>query len=259
MTIVTDLNHVPFLKSPSSLTIGSFDGVHLGHQALLHHLKTHSPSDTPLVVFTFSNHPSHHFSSHSPVSLIYPKEQKLKFLFDCGASLILMIPFNTSFSNTLFDDFLTFLKTRLNFSLLVLGEGSTLGKGRKGDETHVKALGHTLQFKAEYLPKTTMGAYPISSHRIRIAIKSANFIEASSCLGRRYCLFGQLLEKEQQFLLAQEGICLPPPGSYSVELKTENFICPAIVHITQNAISFPLEIKSKDQPKLNSLTAELLF
>ncbi len=98
---------IPPLTS-SVLTIGSFDGVHLGHQLLLQKLKEAShPGDT-CVILTFANHPSTLFSPQAPTPLITPLPQRLSLLsYYCPGSLILPLPFTQELADTPYDVFLT--------------------------------------------------------------------------------------------------------------------------------------------------------
>lgn len=236
MQLITNLTDIPTLDTPCGLTIGSFDGVHLGHQALLKHLKALLPHSATKVVFTFSTHPSHLFSPQSPVPLIYPAEQKAKLLHKAGADLVLMVPFTKAFSEMSPEEFLTLLKQKLNFSHLVLGVGSTFGKNRGGDEIHVRTLGEKLGFSTTYLEKLELGTGPISSGRIRTAIRAGNFKEASECLGRRYALLGKLVLEKDQFVLRLDGVCLPPSGVYSVHVKTKRAEYVAVADVNQQGL-----------------------
>ena len=132
MLLITDINDTPPFDQPSGLTLGNFDGVHLGHQALLKHLRAQLPSNGKLVVLTFFNHPSHIFSPQSPIPLICPPLQKVKHLKDYGADIVVVLPFTSEFAKTSFEEFIKLLKQRLHFSFLALGAGATFGKNKRG-------------------------------------------------------------------------------------------------------------------------------
>ncbi|MGC2596371.1 MAG: FAD synthetase family protein [Rhabdochlamydiaceae bacterium] len=220
MLLITDFNDISSLSQPSGLTIGNFDGVHLGHQALLKHLRSKLPLDGMLVVFTFFNHPSHLFTPDRPAPLICPPLQKVKYLADYGADIVILIPFTFEFAKTTFEEFLLQLKNRLGFSHLVLGTGSTFGKNRKGDEPNVKNFGSEHDFAVDYLPKTWVGNAPVSSGRIRASIVEGAFQEVQNCLGRPFSLMGRLVKGDGFYLFPAQGICLPSEGAYSIQLKT---------------------------------------
>ena len=133
MFLITDINDIPFLNCPSALAIGSFDGVHLGHQTLFQHLRAKLPPHGILTALTFSNHPSHIFTPKSPIPLISPPLQKVKHLFDYGIDIVIFLPFTKEFANISFKTLLTQLHSSLSFSHLAFGTGAVLGKNREGD------------------------------------------------------------------------------------------------------------------------------
>ncbi len=215
MLLITDINNIPQLEGPCGLTIGNFDGVHLGHQALLKALRSELPPDGMLITFTFSNHPSQYFTPNTPVSLISPPLQKVKCLGDYGVEMVILIPFTEEFSLTPFDSFLSYLKERLNFTHLTLGKGATFGKGREGNEKNVRQLSHPLGFSVDYLPKFLIDGIPVSSGRIRTLISTADFSNAQICMGRPYSLVGHIQNASMDAI----DLCLPPTGIYPIRLK----------------------------------------
>lgn len=258
MLLITDINDTPLFDQPSGLTLGSFDGVHLGHQALLKHLRAQLPSNGMLAVFTFFNHPSHIFSPQSPISLICPPLQKVKHLKDYGADIVLLLPFTREFAKTSFEEFIKLLKQRLNFSSLVLGAGATFGKNKEGNEDNVKLLAGELGFQVDYLQKYLVNGTPVSSGRIRTLISQGNFLEIQQCLGRPYSLMGCLLKENDQYQLHLPGICLPPKGTYPIHLKTSAQTYQGKAHIIQKEHKVLLDIPEKRLP-LQGKDAELVF
>ncbi len=255
MLLITDLRDIPSFTESCGLTLGSFDGVHLGHQALLNHLK--SVQSGPLVVFTFSTHPSHLFTPDRPTPLICPPLQKAKLLFEYGADTVILIPFTVEFANTPFSDFLSHLKNQLQFSHLALGTGATFGKNKEGDENGVRKLAEKLQFSVDYLPKTKVGNELVSSGRVRTSIAKAAFHEAQECLGRHYSLMGRC-QGNEFYHLTLEGICLPPEGIYPVRVKTGYGAHLARAYVMPKAqrISFDL---FHEGPSLRNEDVEVVF
>lgn len=214
MQLITDLKDALPIHLPCGLTIGSFDGVHLGHQALLKHLRAKLPLGALLTVFTFSNHPSHHFAPDTPTPLICSPMQKAKLLAEYGADIVILTPFTPEFSQTPFDQFLRKLKQKIPFSHLVLGINATFGKNKEGNEENVRHLAPELGFHVEYLPKLTFHDVPLSSRHIRSLIAKGALHEVQECLGRHYSLV--LTSKDGS---NAEGLCLPPEGIYAVRIK----------------------------------------
>lgn len=215
MLLITDIAELPSINTHCGLTLGTFDGVHLGHQSLLNHLRKKLQATQPLVVFTFSNHPSHHFTPSHPTPLICPPLQKARLLGDYGADIVILVPFTATFACLSFDLFLRTLSQKLPISQLVLGIGATFGKNKEGNEERVRLIAPTLGCEVEYAPKLMLHGAPISSRRIRTLISQAAFSNIAQCLGRPYSLCGPL----QDHVFQAEGLCLPPAGIYPVLLK----------------------------------------
>lgn len=178
MIIVHKIEDIPPLSSPIALTIGMFDGVHLGHQSILQELKKYGTA----VVFTFSNHPSEILRNHQPHLLCSP-EKKVKLLKQNGIDCTIILPFTQEFANQPYDLFLKNLKKHLPFKFLILGKGAAFGHKNKGDEAHVKALESQLDFTAIYLEKQSCNGQPISSKKIRELILSEQYEQAAALLG----------------------------------------------------------------------------
>lgn len=254
MLLITDLDDAPDFNNPCGLTIGSFDGVHLGHQALISHLRSELPSNGILTVFTFSNHPSQNFTPHAPVPLISPPLQKVKYLGEIGVDIVVLIPFTTQFSQTPFDQFLSRLKERLEFSYLALGAGATFGKGKEGNEANVKRLAPELGFKVDYLPKFLLDGIPVSSGRIRTLISQGEFSKAQACLGRPYSLMGHIQDHEMN----ATNLCLPPEGTYSVSLKIADQIHLGSAEVSPVEQKIRLDFLNKSL-KINHQEVEIFF
>lgn len=186
MIIATKLPDVPFMPLPCGLTIGSFDGVHLGHQYLLEQLRKKVSPEGSIALLTFKNHPSEVLQNHPPVTSLYSLDQKIQLLEDFGIDLLILLEFTKELAALSFDVFLGEVKKYYPFSYLLLGKGATFGKGKQGDETHVKALGLSLAFEADYLEKFQVGGEIVSSGKIRTLIENDNLEKASVLLGRPY-------------------------------------------------------------------------
>lgn len=179
MTIIHNLEDIPPLPSPIAITIGTFDGVHLGHQFILQELKKYGTR----VVLTFSNHPAEVLHNSKPLSLC-SLEEKLKLLESCGVDCIIVIPFTRELAHQPYDLFLKNLKKNLPFTTLVLGKGSAFGHKNAGDETHIKALETELGFQAIYLEKFIYNGSPVSSKRIRELLAAGDRHKASVLLNK---------------------------------------------------------------------------
>lgn len=185
MVIVKSIDQIPALPKPIALTIGNFDGVHLGHQKLLKEMRKKVGPAGALVVLTFENHPTHILGGKAPAKPIYTLEEKLNLLAKEKVDLLILLTFTKEISLESSETFLKKIHAKLPFSFLILGKGAAFGKGRKGDESQVKELGKTLQFQAEYLEKETCNGREISSNWIRDELANNHQTMAENLLGRK--------------------------------------------------------------------------
>ncbi|MCP5509066.1 MAG: FAD synthetase family protein [Chlamydiales bacterium] len=184
MLTVTTIDDIPQkLDTPIAVTLGSYDGIHLGHQSIFKRLKQLGKTS---VVVTFSNHPSEVLTPGHIVQLIYPPETKLKLIEALGIDLTVLLPFTLETASNTYDQFLLKLRQKLPFDYLILGEDARLGKGRTGTPDAIRALAQNQGFSVEYLPKLEKDGGPVSSGRIRKLLSAGAITEASHLLGRPY-------------------------------------------------------------------------
>jgi riboflavin kinase/FMN adenylyltransferase len=158
----------------TALTIGFFDGVHLGHRALLEALR----KQPHVTILTFSNHPKEIFHPPAPPLLI-PFTEKIALL-QKYADHLMVLPFTKEFAQTSFEQLLS----QFNLSHLLLGEGAVFGKNREGNEINVRLFAKREGFTVEYLPKRLFEGNPISSSRIREALERGDQQLANQLLGK---------------------------------------------------------------------------
>ena len=227
MQIAYSLEKISKSLSPVILTIGSFDGVHLGHQAVLKHLaQTAKEKKTTSAVLTFSNHPSTVLRPHHPTPLLCTKEHKVLLLDQASIDLSIILPFTKELSEQSAEQFLQRVREFLPFQTLILGSDAHIGKNREGDRSTVTALSTTLGFSLEYYPDHKKDGERISSRRIREYIQQGELKQAKALLGRAYSIFGAVLKGNGRgaplgFPTANiniNNLCLPPLGVYAVTL-----------------------------------------
>lgn len=158
----------------TALTLGFFDGVHLGHQALLKKLRAH-PHTT---ILTFSNHPQSLLKPPAP-ELLIPYEERIALLREYADELI-VLPFTHALAQTSYEDLLG----QFSLSHLLLGEGAVFGNKREGNEPNVRRYAQQKGFTVEYFPKILFEGEPISSSRIRQALRFGKLTLAQQLLGR---------------------------------------------------------------------------
>lgn len=226
MQIAYSLDDVPKQIKPIVLTIGNFDGMHLGHQALLQYLKNIAKKRYACsAVLTFANHPSK-VLNFNPTPLICNIEHKLFLIDQAGIDLTILIPFTKEFSEQTPDQFLKKIQSILPFQILILGSDAHIGKNREGDKKMILALAKAMEFTAEYFPDVEKDGQRISSSLIRDCIRQGNLRQAEALLGRPYGIYGEIVKGSGRgtpigFPTANiqvEGLCLPPLGVYAVSL-----------------------------------------
>jgi riboflavin kinase/FMN adenylyltransferase len=204
------------------LTIGNFDGVHLGHIKILDTMR-HEGGER--VLLTFSNHPSV-VLRHTHTKLILKTPAKLDQLSKFGIQTLLTIPFTKALSEQSAEAFLATLRYHVPFTHLVLGHDATIGKDRSGDESEIKRLAKQMNFEVKYVPHTLQDGLPISSSRIRAALQHGTLKEVEKLLGRPYSISGPVQRgagKGRLLGFATTNLCieelsLPPLGVYAVKI-----------------------------------------
>ena len=158
-----------------ALTIGTFDGVHLGHQHLFAELKKHG---TP-VVCTFSNHPAEILRPTEVPTPILTLDEKLELFQQFGIEKTVIIPFTKELSELPYDQFLNDLRLEVPFTTLLGGEDIRIGARGEGSRHTLQNLG----FKTVFLPKFILDGEVVSSRVIRSLIKNHQYDQARKLLG----------------------------------------------------------------------------
>jgi riboflavin kinase/FMN adenylyltransferase len=175
------------------LTIGAFDGVHLGHQRILKDLTAGAhQQNAPAVVLSFDPHPAevlrgprNNFYLMSSVA----KAQQLELL---GVDVLITQPFSLEFSKTSARDFVTQLKDRLDLKELWIGHDFALGHNREGDFATLQKFGAEMGFSVHALVAVELDGEPVSSSRIRKLLGDGDVQKAARLLGRPYSLAGEV-------------------------------------------------------------------
>ena len=220
MQVVTNLKEIVQLNVPCALSIGMFDGIHLGHQSLLKVLNEKTtPSGTGVVV-TFSNPPL------GKKDFILDLDARLKLLEENGVGMAVVLDFTAEIQNLTFDAFLLFLKKYIPFAFLVLGENCVFGKNQEGSAKNIKKISSEMGFESFYLPLVKDAHGVISSSRIKDLLMNGSLEEARELLGSPFFIYYPQTAKEKiistpHFLnlnLSTTNILLPD-GKYNVEIN----------------------------------------
>lgn len=217
--------------APSVVALGCFDGVHLGHAAVIQAAKRQALRlGCPCTVWTFTEPPRNFFSPHS-VPLITDGQAKQDLIERLGADTLVCVPFDGTIGGLCAEDFFeNILVKNLQARHLVCGYNYTFGVGGKGDVALLQALCHAHEIGLTVLPPVTVGNVSVSSSAIRTAIEEGRPEDAAALLGRPYSITapvvdGQHLARKLGFptlnQLFPDGLTVPRAGVYVTRVTTD--------------------------------------
>lgn len=178
------------------LTIGTFDGVHLGHQALLNRMKTLAQEvNGETVVLTFTPHPrTVLFPEDHGIQLLSDTQEKRKFLDDCGIDHLVEFPFTMEFAKkSAFEYVRDLLVVGMNVHTVIVGYDHRFGRNREGNFQLLLEYADMFQFHVEEIPAQLINESEVSSTKIRNAISVGNVEFALQATGRNYVLSGTVV------------------------------------------------------------------
>ncbi|PZC42490.1 MAG: riboflavin kinase / FMN adenylyltransferase [Chloroflexi bacterium] len=178
----------------SFITIGVFDGVHLGHKHLATKLiESAIKNRKSSGIITFKNHPAAVINPRFQPDFLTSFETKLDLLKDTGVDFVSAITFDQKIADLTAKDFLRLLKNRLGMKGLVVGPDFQMGKNREADTVKLATLGSELGFVLEVVDVQTKGKNQVRSTMIRNLISNGNVKNASVMLGRKFSLEGSVI------------------------------------------------------------------
>lgn len=212
------------------LTIGNFDGVHLGHQALFQRVKQRAQSlDGESVVMTFHPHPLEVLSPGNGPVFITDHARKLELIETCTIDTTIVIPFSHEFARMSAREFVEdILVTKVGVKALVVGYDYKFGRSREGDIEFLRKLGDEHSFEVEAVTGIKMDETVVSSTAIRQFIQEGQLRQANALLGRSYEISGTVVKGRDRggrvlgfptanVLLSRQA---PPKlGVYAVEVE----------------------------------------
>lgn len=195
MKIARDLNEVEFDRK-SAVTVGTFDGVHLGHRQIINELnKVKEDKGLRSVVITFDPHPQIVLRNKAKdIKLLNTTEEKLDHFRELDIDLVYIINFTKEFSQTHAVDFYkNYLINGVGLSDLVLGYDHMFGKNREGNFETLKELSNEYDFEVHKIDEFAPGGEHVSSTDIRHALETGDIPKASRLLGERYSITGTVV------------------------------------------------------------------
>jgi riboflavin kinase/FMN adenylyltransferase len=211
------------------VAVGVFDGLHLGHQAVLGRTLADARAHKGLAVaVTFDRHPNAVVAPDRTPPLIQSLSQKLRGLEREGMDLTWLIPFDTAFSRIPAEAFIRdMVRDFGGIRSLCVGRTFTFGYKRGGDLALLERMGREFGFVVRGLAAVPLDGQPISSTRIREAIRAGDLGLTSALLGRPYSVAGRVLRGDQlgrrlgfpTANLDVKGLALPPTGVYAATVQ----------------------------------------
>jgi len=229
MDVITGLKPPPSLPKNTIVTIGNFDGVHLGHQKILLFLVDQAKKrNLYSLVLTFSPHPEE-ILSKGKIVMIQTLTQRLKTIEKFGVHGVLVTPFDEQFSNLSSEEFIQkILLNSLKAKEIVIGDNFRFGKNREGGINALQALAPRLGFEAHKIPSVIEGGKIVSSSLIRRSLLEGEIEEANTLLGRYYEIKGNVIKGKAR------GKVL---GFPTANIEAKNDIIPLGVYISQVRIN----------------------
>jgi len=229
MNVLRSISDLPALPGPLFLAIGVFDGVHLGHQAVISTSARHAreAGGTP-VVMTFDPHPVKVLRPNHAPHLLTATQHKTALIRDLGVDHLLVQHFDRQFAATPPEEFVQQLVTHAKpLREICVGHEWSFGQGRAGNLALLKQLGTTYDFDVVGVQAVTVNGEVVSSTAIRRAIADGNLIKATQMLGREYTIVGAVKTGEKlgrklgfpTANLSAHSEQFPPNGVYVAEAR----------------------------------------
>lgn len=174
------------------IALGNFDGFHKGHQAVAREaIEWARAEGRPAIIATFDPHPVRFFKPDVPPFRLTTLEQRQELYLAAGATAMLVFHFDAELASTTAEDFVrVLLADRLGVAGVVTGEDFTFGKGRAGDRARLEELGREAGIAARAVPPVMEGGAPVSSSRIREALRGGDPRAAATLLTRPFAIRG---------------------------------------------------------------------
>lgn len=182
------------------ITIGTFDGVHTGHQQIIQQLKKEAQSiGGETLIITFDPHPRKIVNgSHEAIRLINTLDEKIELFARNGIDHLVIIPFTTSFSQMSAEEYIRdFLIEKFHPHTIIIGYDHRFGKGRKGDYHLMEAMSPVFNYKLCEIPVHILDAISVSSTRIRAAILGTEIEMANQLLGYSFFFEGRVVSGDK--------------------------------------------------------------
>lgn len=240
MEVIRDLADIPDLRR-SVVTVGNFDGVHLGHADVIARTVWRARAiGANAAALTFVPHPVRVLARGRAPARLTPLERKLELMAEAGLDLAILFPFDRRLAALTAEEFAgRMLRDGVRASAVVVGDGFRFGAGRAGDVELLAAIGPELGFEVEAVPPVMLEGQAVSSSRIRGVLVEGGVELAARLLGRPHEVGGVVVGGDRRgreigFPTANLGglrAMLPGTGVYACTVRVQGDTIPAAVHV----------------------------
>lgn len=215
------------------MTIGTFDGIHIGHQKILGDLiRSAKEQNTKSVVLTFFPHPRMVLQKNVNIELLNTIEEKSKLLEKMGLDYLIIHPFSKEFSRLTALDFVRdILVNQLNITKLIIGYDHHFGKNREGNIDQLREYSHLYDFEVEEIPAQDIDDVSVSSTKIRNALHEGRLKTANKYLGYSFMIHGTVVNGKKlggkigfptaNIDVKEEYKLIPKTGVYVIQSEIE--------------------------------------
>ncbi len=241
MKTLSSINELASLPGPLFLAIGVFDGIHLGHQAVISTSTRHAQAaGGTAVVVTFDPHPAKVLRPDEAPHLLTATQHKIALIRDLGVAHLLILRFDREFAATRPEDFvIDLVRHSKPLREICVGHEWSFGKGRAGNLTLLKQLGREHDFDVVGIKPVKVNDTVVSSTAIRRAIEAGDFSTAAGMLGRDYTVLGTVkrgtqLGRELGYPtanLSAHNEQFPPNGVYIAEARFEGALYHGVINL----------------------------
>ena len=216
------------------MTIGTFDGIHVGHQKILKDLiDSAKQENTKSVLLTFFPHPRMVLQQNVSIELLNTIDEKSMLLEEMGLDYLIIHPFSKEFSRLTALDFVRdVLVNQLNTSKLIIGYDHHFGKNREGNIDQLREYSHVFDFEVEEIPAQDIDDVSVSSTKIRMALHEGHLKTANRYLGYNFMIHGTVVNGKKlggkigfptaNIDVVEDYKLIPKTGVYVIQTQVEN-------------------------------------
>ena len=242
MRIFTNINELPKFNN-AVITVGSYDGVHVGHQKIIGRINELArQKNGESVIITFHPHPRTIVNAKTEVKLLSPLPEKFDLLQKYGVQNVVVVAFDRSFSEQSPQEYIhDFLVNRFRPAVVVIGYNHKFGKNRAGNIGLMRQMGGKHGFEVEEIPKLQLDDWSVSSTKIRQALEMGKVETAAQLLGHAYFVRGLVVKGRQlggkigfptaNIHVVAKSKLIPDNGVYAVQVKVRNTLHKGMLNI----------------------------